>query len=193
MPNAIVLAGGRSSRFGTDKAFVKVGDSTIIESLLFLLCPIFDNLIIVTNHPAKHQAFPAKVVEDKIKGLGPLGGIYSGLLASDSEQNFVVACDMPLLNPRLIHYIMSQARAEVVVPRIKDKLEPLHAVYSKSCIPAIEKQIASGDYKIQNFFAQIDVQYVEEPEIRQFDPNLTSFLNINLQKDLKKIEACLKR
>ncbi|MBU0672619.1 MAG: molybdenum cofactor guanylyltransferase, partial [Candidatus Margulisbacteria bacterium] len=191
MLNAIVLAGGRSSRFGTDKAFVKVGGSTIIESLLFPLSLIFEKIIVVTNHAEKFQKFPVELVEDRIKGLGPLAGLHSGLLASDQQRNFVVACDMPLLNPRLIQYICSVPYGQIVVPRIKDKVEPLHAVYSKACIPIIEEQIASGDYKIQNSFGKADVCYVEEEAIRKFDPSLTSFLNINLQKDLKKIVSCL--
>lgn len=193
MPNAIVLAGGRSSRFGADKAFVKMGGSTIVESLISLLRLIFPKVIVVTNYPEKYQQFPVQVVTDQIKGLGPLVGIYSGLLASDSARNFVVACDMPLLNPRLIHYLASIPEGEIVVPRIKDKLEPLHAVYSKACLPAIEEQIATGNYKIQNFFNKVDVCYVEEEEIKKIDPTLTSFLNINLQKDLKKILSCLKK
>jgi len=192
MPNAIVLAGGRSSRFGTDKAFVKVGGSTIVESLLFILRPLFPKVIVVTNHPEKYQAFPVQIVEDRIKGLGPLVGIYSGLLASDSERNFVVACDMPLLNPRLIRYLASIPKGDVVVPMIKDKLEPLHAIYSKSCLSAIANQIASGDYKIQNFFDKVAACYVGENEIRKYDPSLTSFLNINLQKDLKKIDQLIR-
>jgi len=192
MLNAIVLAGGRSSRFGQDKAFAKVGDSTIVESLLFSLKIFFNKIIVVTNHVDKYRQFPVQVVEDRIKGMGPLVGIYSGLLASDTERNFVVACDMPLLNPRLISYICSIPEGEVVVPRVEDKLEPLHSIYSRSCIPAIEAQLATGDYKIQNFFDKVETEYVDEEEIRMFDPNLTSFLNINLQKDLKKIDQLIR-
>lgn len=192
MLNAIVLAGGRSSRFGQDKAFAKVGDSTIIESLLFSLKIFFSKIIVVTNHVDKYRKFPVQVVEDRIKGMGPLVGIYSGLLVSNTERNFVVACDMPLLNPRLISYICSIPEGEVLVPRVKDKLEPLHAIYSRSCIPAIEAQLATGDYKIQNFFDKVETEYVEEDELRMFDPNLTSFLNINLQKDLKKIDQLIR-
>jgi molybdopterin-guanine dinucleotide biosynthesis protein A len=193
MQHAIVLAGGRSSRFGKDKAFVKVGDSTIVESLLFPLRLLFDKIILVTNHPEKYRFLGVKTVADKIKGIGPLGGLYTGLINSDTERNFVVACDMPLLNANLIARLISIKEGQVVVPRIKGKLEPLHAVYCKSLIPIIQKQIAKGDYKIQNFFDQVKVHFVEEDEVRKFDPDLTSFLNINLQKDLKEIKACLKK
>ncbi|MBU0687091.1 MAG: molybdenum cofactor guanylyltransferase MobA [Candidatus Margulisbacteria bacterium] len=192
MVNAVILAGGESRRFGTDKAFAKVRGSTIIESLLFLLSPLFPKIIVVTNHPDKYKDFPVEVVTDKIKGRGPLVGIYSGLSASDTDRNFIVACDMPLLNPRLIQYIASIPSGKVVVPRINGRLEPLHAVYAKGCIPAIENQIAAGDLKIQNFFSRVDAHYVEEDEVKRFDPTLSSFLNINLQKDLKRIEACLR-
>lgn len=189
MMNAIVLAGGKSSRFGFDKAFAKLGDSTIVESLFFPLSIIFKKIIVVTNFPEKYKVFPVQIVTDYIRARGPLGGIYSGLLASDSERNFMVACDMPLLNPRLVRYLASIQEGQVVVPRSKEKLEPLHAVYSRSCLPAIAKQLAGGDNKIQNFFNKVNVRYVEEAEIKKFDPGLTSFLNINLQKDLLKISS----
>jgi len=185
--NAIVLAGGQSSRFGSDKAFAKIGDLTIVESLFFPLSLLFKKIIVVTNFPEKYQAFPVQIVTDKIKGQGPLGGIYTGLLASDSERNFVVACDMPLINPRLIQYLSSIQEGAVVVPKINDKLEPLFAIYAKSCLPAIERQLTAGKNKIQDFFAEVNVRYVAEIELKKFDPTLTSFLNINLQKDLRKI------
>ena len=187
MTNAIVLAGGKSSRFGSDKAFAKIGDSTIVESLFFPLSLLFRKIIVVTNFPEKYQAFPVKIVTDKIREHGPLGGIYSGLLASDTERNFVVACDMPLINPRLVRYLSGIKEGQVVVPSIADKLEPLFAIYAKSCLPAIERQLTTGNNKIQDFFAEVNVRYVSKEEIKEYDPNLTSFLNINLQKDLKKI------
>jgi len=186
--SAIVLAGGKSSRFGQDKAFAKLGDSTIVESLFFPLFLIFDQVIVVTNYPEKYQRFPVKVVVDKVKERGPLGGIYTGLLASNTERNFVVACDMPLVNPRLISYLASIKEGQVVVPQIKDKLEPLLAVYSKSCLPAIEAQLRTGNNKIQNFFDKVNTNVIKEEYIKRFDPTLTSFLNINLQKDLRKIK-----
>jgi len=108
-------------------------------------------------------------------------------LASDTERNFVVACDMPLINPRLVRYLSGIKEGQVVVPSIADKLEPLFAIYAKSCLPAIERQLTTGNNKIQDFFAEVNVRYVSKEEIKKYDPNLTSFLNINLQKDLKKI------
>jgi len=191
--SCIILAGGKSSRFGYDKAFAKIGDLTIVESLFFPLSLIFKKIIVVTNFPEKYRAFPVQIVTDKIRERGPLGGIYTGLLASESERNFVVACDMPLINPRLVSYLAAIKEGQVVVPRIADKLEPLFAIYAKSCLPAIEKQLTAGKNKIQDFFAEVAVRYVAQEEITKFDPTLTSFLNINLQKDLKKISACLSK
>jgi len=191
--NAIVLAGGKSSRFGSDKAFAKIGDLTIVESLFFPLSLLFKKIIVVTNFPEKYQAFPVQIVTDKIKGQGPLGGIYTGLLASDSERNFVVACDMPLINPRLIRYLVSIKEGQIVIPQAHGKLEPLFAIYSKSCLPAIASQLKAGDNKIQNFFDKVNTNIIKEEVFKKFDPTLTSFLNINLQKDLKKISACLSK
>ena len=190
--NAIVLAGGQSSRFGSDKAFAKIGDLTIVESLFFPLSLIFKKIIVVTNFPEKYRAFPVQIVTDKIRERGPLGGIYSGLLASDSERNFVVACDMPLINPRLIRYLVSIKEGQIVIPQAHDKLEPLFAIYSKSCLPAIASQLKAGDNKIQNFFDKVNTNIIKEEVLKKFDPALTSFLNINLQKDLKQLKSQVK-
>src|SRR3989339_265582 len=191
--NGIILAGGKSLRFGEDKAFVKVGDFILIESLIGLLTPLFDNLIIVTNYPEKYVQYPVKVVVDQIKDLAPLAGIQAGLLASDADYNFVMACDMPLVKPSLIRYLMSKARADIVVPRRGKNIEPLCAVYSKNCLTAIEALIKTGNYKIHAMFDKLNVDYVEDETIKQFDPGFLSFLNLNFKKDLEKINLCLSK
>jgi molybdopterin-guanine dinucleotide biosynthesis protein A len=190
--DGIILAGGRSLRFGEDKAFVKLGKVTLIEYLIGLLSPVFDQLIVVANDSARLKNYPVTVIEDVFKGIGPLGGIYSGLLESKSDFSFVFACDMPLIRPSLIKYMQSVS-ADVVIPRVRDKVEPLHAIYSKKCLPAIEEQIKTGDYKIQNFLSGLDVRYLEEEEIRRFDPELVCFLNLNTKNDLGKVVSCLKK
>lgn len=191
--NCIILAGGKSLRFGDDKPFAKIGNSTLIEHIIAVLSPLFKDLILVTNYPKKYAGFPVYAIEDKIKNIGPLGGIYTGLLASDSYHNFIVACDMPLLNPSLISHMISLIKndADVIIPNINNKLEPLHAIYGKKCIKAIESQISTGNYKIQDFYCFVNIMHIEEAQLRIFDPGLLSFLNINLQQDLAKIGNCL--
>lgn len=192
MKNGIILAGGQSLRFGEDKAFAKIGNSLMIESLICLLLPLFPGLIVVTNFPDKYRGFPVSVVEDEIRGIGPLGGIYSGLLRSDSEYNFVCACDMPYLNPEFVRFMLERdIDSDAVIPRRSDKIEPLCAVYSKKIIPKIKENIAKGRYKIQDLFGNLNIEYVEEDIINEFDPDNLMFLNVNSKKDLKNL--CLKR
>lgn len=198
--NGIILAGGKSLRFGEDKAFVNIAgeDSNprlLIENIIGLLAGLFNNIIVATNYPEKYNKYPVKVVVDQIKGVGPLGGIHAGLVASDSEYNFVMACDMPFPNQKLIKHLASTAKGQaIVIPRREGMPEPMFAVYSKRCIPAIEEQINTGNYKIQDFFSRIDdVEYIDEERIGDFDPGFLSFLNLNSKKDLEKINKCLKK
>lgn len=190
--NGIILAGGKSLRFGEDKVFTKVRGSILIESLISLLTPLFDNLIVVTNHPERLAGYPVRVTSDKTRGIGPIAGIQAGLMASDSETNFVLACDMPLISAGLIKYMQTIKGYEAVVPSIEEKVEPLHAIYSKTCLPIIEQQIKAGRYKIQEMFFKLSVCYINEEVIRNFDPNLISFLNINSKKDLEKLDPIMR-
>ena len=122
---------------------------------------------------------------DLIKGLGPLGGIFTGLKTISDEAGFFVACDMPFLNAELIRHMAHVTEDfDVVVPKIDWKIEPLHAIYSKSCIPAIKELIDNRDYQIFNFFKKVRVRYVSESEIRGFDPELKFLFNINRPEEL---------
>ena len=186
--NGIILAGGKSLRFGEDKAFVKVGDFILIESLIGLLTPLFDNLIIVTNYPEKYVQYPVKVVVDQIKDLGPLGGIQAGLLASDADYNFVMACDMPLVNPELIRFLCGlPGDHEVVLPWLPEGPEPLYAVYSKKALPVIEEHLAQTRCKISTLYEKLRIRKVMAEEILRILPDLTTFQNINLQHDLARL------
>jgi len=99
---------------------------------------------------------------------------------------------MPLVKPSLIRYLMSKARADIVVPRRGKNIEPLCAVYSKNCLTAIEALIKTGNYKIHAMFDKLNVDYVEDETIKQFDPGFLSFLNLNTKKDLERVYQCLK-
>jgi molybdopterin-guanine dinucleotide biosynthesis protein A len=182
-----VLAGGESARIGTDKAFLKIGGKTLIEQILEKLLRIGDDVIVVTNSPERYNHLGVRLVSDISPGKGALGGIYSGLKASKNEYSFVVACDMPFLNVNLIRYMTLLASGhDVVIPRVNGLLEPLHAIYSKRCIPSIERLLEKDDLKIVRFFSDVRVRYVEEEEINVLDPKHLSFFNINTLEDLEK-------
>ncbi|MBN1150988.1 molybdenum cofactor guanylyltransferase [candidate division WOR-3 bacterium] len=184
---AVILAGGKSTRFGSDKAFAKFGDSTLVESVFYCLKKIFENIIIVTNNPGHFPRFDALIVKDRVAGKGPLGGIYTGLKMSISPRIFVFACDMPFLNEGFINYMISIDKGDVIVPKIGCFTEPLHAIYSLSCLEHIEKQLLVNDNKIQNFFGKVDTVYIAEKTSRKFDPELKMFFNINEKKDITRI------
>ncbi|HOP48237.1 MAG TPA: molybdenum cofactor guanylyltransferase [Desulfobacteraceae bacterium] len=185
----VILAGGKSSRFGKNKALEKIEGMTIIEKVCEILRPVFSHLLIVTNTPDEYSFLNIPMTGDLIKGLGPIGGVYSGLCAMTTEAGFFVACDMPFLNRKLIcHMVDISPGYDAVVPKIDWMFEPLHALYTKQCIPAIKSTIDLRKRQIINCLNDIHVKYVSEQEIRAFDPEIRSFLNINRPDDIIRIQ-----
>ncbi len=187
---SIVLAGGKGLRLGYEKAVETVGNKSLIQWVVFSLSFLNSDIIIVT---VAKQVFPQfidypklRMVTDTYPGKGPLGGIYTGLAASDSFYNLVVACDMPFLNQNLLDYMIQiSASFDLVVPRLGNMVEPLHAVYSKGCLAPIEGLLKQGNLKIHELFTLVRVRYVEATEINRFDPKHLSFFNINTEADLE--------
>ncbi len=181
----VILAGGKSSRFGRNKAFVEIDGTRLIERVARLMGSIFKRLIIISNTPREYSYLQLPVYVDLIKGLGPIGGIYTGLEVIEDDAGFFVACDMPFINEGLVRYIIDvRDDFDAVVPRINRLTEPLHALYSKSCLPAVRKLIRSGNFQTAKSYEKIRVRFVEEMEIRAFDPMLKSFMNINRPDEL---------
>ena len=188
--SCIVLAGGKGLRLGHDKALETVGNRSLLEWIIYKLGLLDSDIIIVT---AREQSFPQftgypklRIVTDTYPGKGPLGGIYTGLAASDSSHNLVVACDMPLLNQALLRYMIQvSANFDLVVPRLDDMVEPLHAIYSRDCLAPIRGLLKEGNLRVSELFPLVRVRYVEAEEINRFDPRHLSFFNINTEADLE--------
>lgn len=192
--SCIVLAGGEGKRLGTDKALLRIGGRMLIEGIVEKMAQIGDEVIIVTNSPQKYGHLEARLVGDIAPGKGALGGIYSGLRAARSDYGLVVACDMPFLDLRLLRYmILLSPGQDVVIPRIGGLTEPLHAIYSRRCLQPIGRVLAGGRLKIIDFFPEVRVRYVEEQEIKLFDPQCLSFFNINTPSDLEKARSLARR
>jgi len=188
--SCIVLAGGKGLRLGYDKALETVGNKSLIQRVVFSLSFLNSDIIIVTatkQFPPQLIGYPKlKIITDTYSGKGPLGGIYTGLAASDSAYNLVVACDMPFLNWNLLDYMIKISTGfDLVVPRLGNMVEPLHAVYSKDCLVPIEGLLKQGNLKIHELFTLVRVRYVEAAEINRFDPKHLSFFNVNTEADLK--------
>lgn len=188
--SCIVLVGGKGLRLGRDKIVETVGNISLLERVVFYLSLFSRDIIIVT---ASKQSLPQfigypklRIVADTYPGKGPLGGIYTGLVASDSLYNLVVAGDMPFLNQALLRYMIQLCDDfDLVVPRLGSMVEPLHAVYSKGCLAPIENLFKQGNLKVSDLLTLVRVRYVEAEEINQFDPKHLSFFNINTEADLK--------
>jgi len=193
---SIVLAGGKSSRLGQNKALEAIDGKSLIQWVVDRLAVISTEIIIATAHGERilcSSPTGIKTVADVYPGKGPLVGIYSGLIASSSPRAIVVGCDMPFLSIGLLDY-MSQISStfDVVVPQTRKKVEPLCAVYSSNCLASIHNLLERDELRLSELLNMVKVRYIEEDEINRFDPEHLSFFNVNTQADLaraKKLAA----
>ena len=184
----VILAGGKSSRYGANKALAKTNGIPFIEIVIKVMGSLFKDLVLITNTPDEYAYLEISMYEDLIKGLGPIGGIYTALNSITNDAGFFVACDMPSLNPGLIrHMVGIRDDFDVVVPEISGKMESLHALYTKRCLPAVRKLIDLREYQVIRFFPGVSVRHVKENEIRRFDPELKSFFNVNRPEELGRL------
>jgi len=188
----VILAGGASKRYGKNKAFLKIGSARLIDSILQEMKTIFKRVILITNEKEKYEYLEVPMVEDHVKGLGPLGGIYTGLMSIPDEAGFFVACDMPFINRQLVRYMVDiKGNHRAVVPSVADNIEPLHAIYFRSCLKSIRHLIDSKRYQVRLFYDNIPVRYVKEDEIRKFCCPSKAFLNINTPDEFAKIQSLI--
>jgi molybdopterin-guanine dinucleotide biosynthesis protein A len=177
---------------------VTVNGEGLLQRVVSRLSLLSSDIIVVIakgQQPPRVAGYPGLRIEtDVYAAKGPLAGIYTGLEASNSAYNLVVACDMPFLNRGLLGYMLEiSASFDAVIPRLGDMVEPLHAVYSKSCLPAITSMLDGGRFNVGGLLAQVGVRYVEASEIDRFDPEHLSFFNINTGADLKKASRLIAR
>jgi len=201
----IVLAGGASSRLGTDKALLRLWGAdgpTLLEATVAKLLSLCHEVIVVADRPRGRPRLRARTVFDAFPQGGVLGAIYTGLMASHTFHAFVVACDMPFLNDALLRYMAAQVRDyDVLIPRLPlrpetahgnpERVEPLHAIYSRACLEPIRQALSAGEQRIVSFFPQVRVRYLEADEWAHFDPEGLSFRNLNTPEDLAYAQALL--
>jgi molybdopterin-guanine dinucleotide biosynthesis protein A len=187
--SGVILAGGKSSRFGTNKAFIEIGGKKIISRQIELFGELFREIIIVCKNSSEYSGLPCKVIEDIVDYTSPLSGIYTGLKSCRFESIFVVACDMPFLKKELIEYQLRFADDfDVVVPQHEGDYEALHALYSKSCTPLIEEMFKNSNFRVYDFYNSVKLKIIDYKEIKKFDPDMLSFANINTMDDLEKVK-----
>jgi molybdopterin-guanine dinucleotide biosynthesis protein A len=194
----IVLAGGKGIRLREDKALETISKRTLLEQVVFRLSLLDGDIPIVIASGRRYPqlaGYPRlRIAGDIYPGKGPLGGIYSGLKASHSFYNLVVACDMPFLNRDLLLYMVEAATGfDLVVPRLGNLIEPLHAVYTKDCLAPIERLLEKDSLSVRGLFPMVRVRYVEAEEIERFDPEHLSFFNVNTGADLERARGLIER
>lgn len=190
----VILAGGKSSRMGQDKAFVKLGNQPMIEVILAKLIPLFClSPIIIANRPEKYTYLGIQVQADRMPDMGPLSGIHAGLYYASSPFVFVVGCDNPLLNSAVISYMQNQiANYDIVVPDHGGYCHPLHAIYSQNCMKAIEAMLRQDNRKLTDLFSKVKVRYIHSDEFVKIPDAEQSFVNVNTPADLAKVQTFFK-
>jgi molybdopterin-guanine dinucleotide biosynthesis protein A len=190
----VILAGGMNTRFsGQDKAFLSVGGKRIIDHLYSIFNALFEDIILVTNDPYKYLEWDIKIVTDIFPVRSSLTGIHAGLFYALNPFAFFAACDTPFLKRELIEIIINsiEQRVDVVIPETAAGLEPLCAVYSKKCLKPVEQHIIQNKFKIQQLLQKRRVKKIAENILREKDPDLMSFFNINTPQDQEKAKKIL--
>ena len=200
-----ILAGGENRRIPLLKGHIEINGEKIIDSSVNLMRNLFGRVVISTNTPELYFYCGAPMIGDIINQRGPLTGIFSVLSNIKDDAIFVVACDMPFLNERLIRYMVDKYRGknrenlepltsgsemaewDAVIPVFEGKPQPLFGIYSKNILGIIEKRLNKGLKRLKDLLTEINVLYIKEEEVRQIDPEGRSFLNINTMEDYKKI------
>ena len=183
-----ILAGGRSSRMGTDKSLLSLDGRPIFEHILERLAPLNAPIFIIANNSEKYGRYALPTFPDVIPDQGSLGGLYSAIYNSRSDYTLCVACDMPFLNVKLLaHQISLCGDDDLIVPRIGGVAQPFHAVYTKTCLSTIDTHLMQGRLQASGFYATLNVRWLEEAEVCEFDPQRLSFVNVNTPEDYQSI------
>ena len=193
----VIVAGGKSRRFGSDKASATLRGRPLLQWVRDVLAPVVDEIVIVTaagqSLPAMHPAIPVAAVEDREPERGPLGGIAAGLAAASSPVCFAASCDAPLLLPAVVERIVDALDDhDAVLPEVGGFHQPLAAAYRReTCLAAAEAALAAGVNRITDAFARLDILRLGEDRLLHADPDLRSFRNANTPEALAAIAALL--
>lgn len=186
----VILAGGASSRMGSNKALLLHKGGRIIEGIYRTMSALFSEVILVTNDPQLYDFIPCQKVADLYPGMAVLGGIHAGLKASRNQAIFAVACDMPQLNPELIRHLAELRQGvDLVIPKTPGGYEPLHAIYGKGCLPEMEALLERGERRVLSLVPRLRSREVSCQEVEEYDRGFDSFVNINTPDDYYKLRT----
>jgi len=204
LATGIILAGGQSRRMGADKAFLVLDGQRLIERVMGVLQQVCGEIIIVSSDTRPYAMLGARVVSDSIRSFGAIAGLHAALQAMDTDLGVAVAVDMPFLSCPLLRAMVDAAagwdavipalasgtvRADAARSRAKDLgIQPLHAVYRRTCVAAIRAAIERDDRRLNAFLPAVRVRYFAADEIRPYDPDLRSLVNVNTPEELRGLE-----
>lgn len=189
-----ILAGGESSRMGTDKSFVMLAGKFLIAHVIERASVLGLPVMIIANQPERYQVFGLPVMSDVLPDRSSLGGLYAAIYHSRSDFTLCVACDMPFLNPELLTYLIGLRDGyDAVVPVIGGHPQGLHALYSKTCLEPMRRQLEQNQLKIRDFSAHVNTSWIDEDNLRRYDADLTAFVNVNTPEALRAVELSLHR
>lgn len=186
----VILAGGKSSRMGVNKTFLKLGNQSIIERIVDLLKSIFSEVILITNTPEEFRFLQLPLYEDVYKWKGPLAGIHSGLLNSKTGQNFIISCDVPLISKEMIEYIIEyKSDKPIKFCEAAGYHQPLVGRYSKKILKEIEKFISNNemsDKSFHCFLKSVDAEIIHPEKLLFYKDEL--FFNLNRPEDYENLK-----
>ncbi|MGD8293537.1 MAG: molybdenum cofactor guanylyltransferase [Desulfobacterales bacterium] len=192
--SGIILSGGLNTRFnGQNKAFIQVGQKRILDRLYGVFSDLFDDIILVTNHPLEFLDWDLTIVTDIFSTRSSLTGIHAGLFFANNPYAFFSACDTPFLSKELVIFLIEQieSNTDIIMPQTAAGFEPLCSIYSKRCLKQAERHLKENKFKIQWAFQDHRIKFIPEKMLLKIDPDLISFFNINTPEDLIQAEEIL--
>lgn len=187
---AIILAGGKSSRMGTNKALLPIFDKTVIEHIVDCSKQVADEVIVVTNEQAQYEFLNIPLVSDSYKECGPLAGLEAGLQVAKYDKCVLIACDMPFISGEVIEYLVNDLNHyDAVLPRVNGKLHPLFAAYRKTCLAPARKKLREKALRMVDLLDEVNTKIVNEDElaVKQSDIQNT-FFNMNRPDEFQKAQ-----
>lgn len=189
----VILVGGKSSRFGANKALAEFHGRPLISWVAKIITSVFSSCLLVTNTPEVYEFLKLPMTGDRFPGSGPLAGIHAALAHIKESQAFVVGCDMPLIDPRFIRYQCQLAEKakdwDVILPWLETGPEPLHGLYRKTCLPVIEKCLEQGERKAGAVLEKLKVCRLGQEDILANGGDLRMFANINRPEDMAALDG----
>ncbi|BDG02198.1 molybdenum cofactor guanylyltransferase [Anaeromyxobacter oryzae] len=185
----VLVAGGRATRMGgVPKGLLVLDGEPIAARALRLFRRLFDDVLVVANDPAPYAALGARIVPDVVPGKGAPGGVHAALSAASTDWVFAAACDLPFLDERPIRWLAERrGGAAAVLVRFGGRLEPLHACWSRACLPVLDGLLRAGDPSLRAVAAAVGARVIEEAEWRTVDPAGRAFENVNTPEDAARL------